>query len=115
MGVTITPAGDNFLVQHGRNLWKYLDIRTAVVPGTTGTIFENLFGMTYQNYTQIPAVAAYTKDKYNQSVIFLTPKDLAKIWIMTTDGAQGVSPGVPTSHGGYASAAGAIAVAGQER
>lgn len=115
VGVTITPQGDSFLNQHGRDLWKYLDIRTDVAQGTTGTIFENLFGMTYAQYTAIPAVQSNrAKGINNQSIVYLTPKDLAKVWILTTDGDEGVTAGVPTAQGGYASAAGAIAVAGQE-
>lgn len=115
VGVTITPAGDNFLSQHGRDLWQYLDIRSAIVPGTTGTIFEQLFGMTYQQYSAIPAVQSnQARDYYNKSIVYFTPKDLAKIWIVTTDGTPGVSSDVITSNGGYASAAATVAVAGQE-
>lgn len=116
VGVTITPgAGDNFLSAYGRDLWKYLDIRSAVVPGTTKSIFQSLFGLTYEEYSAIPAVQSNpVKGINNQSIVFFTPRDLAKIWIVTTDGTPGVSPDVPTSHGGYASAAAAVAVAGQE-
>ena len=116
VGVTITPgAGDNFLSEYGRDLWKYLDIRSAVVNGTTGTIFQNLFGLTDEEYSAIRAVQSNpVKGINNQPIVFFTPKDLAKIWIVTTDGTPGVSPDVPTSHGGYASAAAAVAVAGQE-
>jgi len=115
VGVTITPQGDDFLVEHGRGLWKYLDIRTDIAENTTGTIFENLFGMTYSEYSAIPAVSSNpVKGWENQPIVYLTPKDLAKVWILTTDGAEGVSADLPSAQGGYASAAGTIAVAGQE-
>ena len=93
VGVSITPQGDNFLTQYGRTLWKYLDIRYAIVPNTNGrTIFENLFGMTYADYSAIPAVQSNQAIGFgNQPIVYLNAKDLAKIWILTTDGAQGVS------------------------